>query len=155
LESLESLVKIAKKKKDEVLKSINSTKVEGPPTVCRINIHKNSDNKTLHLLVELNNNLFEGLVDTNASMSIMSTIVVCELGIMHIVFKSKAYKTTSIVVNQAFGKIINLLVKFGLVQCLMMFMIVDINSYDLLLGLDFLIKICVVFDVENKLIQNR
>lgn len=137
------------------MKSINLTKVEGPPTMYRISIHKNSHNKTLHLLVELSNNLLEGLVDTNASMSIMSTIVVCELGIMHIMFKFEAYKTTFIVVNQAFGKITNLLVRFGVVQCLMMFMIVDINSYDLLLGLEFLIKICAVFDVEKKLIQNK
>jgi hypothetical protein len=29
------------------------------------------------------------------------------------------------------------------------------NSYDLLLGLDFLIKICAVVDVEKRLIQIR
>ncbi len=37
----------------------------------------------------------------------------------------------------------------------MMFMIVDINRYDLLLGLDFLIKIGVVVDFEKNLIQIR
>jgi hypothetical protein len=105
--------------------------VEGPPTVYRINIHKNSHNKTLHLLVELNNNLLEGLVDIGASMSIMSTTMVRGLGIMHFVFKSEAYKTTSRVLNQTLGKITDFLVKFGDVQCLMMFMIVDINNYDL------------------------
>jgi hypothetical protein len=132
LEFLESLVKLAKKEKDEGLKSINLTKVEGPPMVYRINIHKNSHNKTLHLLVELNNSLLEGLVDISASMSIMFTTVVCELGIMHLVFKFEAYKTTSRVVNQALGKITNFPARFGDVQCLMMFMIVDINNYDLL-----------------------
>jgi hypothetical protein len=110
---LESLVKLAKKKKDEGLKSINLTKVEGPPTVYRINIHKNSHNKTLHLLVELNNNLLEGLVDIGASMSIMFTIVVRELGIVHLMIKFEAYKTTFRVVNQALGKIIDFLVRFG------------------------------------------
>jgi predicted aspartyl protease len=110
---LESLVKLAKKKKDEGLKSINLTKVEGPPTVYRINIHKNSHNKTLHLLVKLNNNLLEGLVDIGASMLIMSTTVVHELGIVHLVIKFEAYKTTSRVVNQALGKITDFLVRFG------------------------------------------
>jgi hypothetical protein len=68
LEFLESLVKLAKKKKDEGLKLINLTKVEGPPVVRKINIHNNSHNKTLHLLVELDNNLLERLVDTSASI---------------------------------------------------------------------------------------
>jgi hypothetical protein len=103
MESLESLVKWSKKKKDEGLKSINLTKVEGPPAVRKINIHKNSHNKTLHLLVELNNNLLEGLVDTNASMSVMFATVVCELGIMHLVFRFKAYKMASRVVRQPLG----------------------------------------------------
>jgi hypothetical protein len=130
---------LSKKKKDEGLKSINLTEVERPLTMYRINIHKNSHNKTLHLLVELNNNLFEGLVDTCASMSIMSTTLVRELGIMHLVFKFEAYKTTFRMVNQALGKITDFTVRFGDVQCLMMFMIIDINIYDLLLGLDSLI----------------
>jgi hypothetical protein len=37
----------------------------------------------------------------------------------------------------------------------MVFMVVDIVSYDVLLGLDFLIKIGVVVDVEQGLIQVR
>jgi uncharacterized protein YlaN (UPF0358 family) len=56
------------------------------------------------------------------------------------------------VVSQALGMIIELLVRIRDVQCLMMFMIVDTNNYDLLLGLDFLIKIGVV-DVKKGLIQ--
>ncbi len=39
--------------------------------------------------------------------------------------------------------------KVGNVQRLMTFMIVDTNNYDLLLGVDFLIKIGVVVDVEK------
>jgi hypothetical protein len=58
----------------------------------------------------------------------------------------------SSVVSQALGMIIELLVKIRDVKCLMMFMIVDTNNYDLLLGLDFLIKIGVV-DVKKGLIQ--
>lgn len=103
LESLESLIKLAKKKQDEGLKLVNLTKVEGPIVVHRIDIHKNHRIKTLHLLVELNNNLLEGLMDIGASMSIMSVVVVCELGIMHLVSRFEAYKITFGVVTQAFG----------------------------------------------------
>jgi hypothetical protein len=90
LESLESLVKFAKKNHDENLKSINLTKVEGLVVVRRISVNKNHHNKTLHLLVEISNHLVEGLVDTWASMSVMSADVVGELGIIHLVFGSKS-----------------------------------------------------------------
>jgi hypothetical protein len=53
------------------------------------------------------------------------------------------------VLTQALGKITKLHVKVGNVQCLMTFIIVDTNNYDLLLDLDFLIKIGVVVDVEK------
>ncbi len=51
--------------------------------------------------------------------------------------------------TQAFGKISKLHVKVGNVECLMTFMIVDTNNYNLLLGLDLFIKIGVVVDVEK------
>ncbi len=54
---------------------------------------------------------------------------------------------------QALGKISELLVRVGDVHCLMTFMIVDMNSYNILLGLDFLIEIGAVVDVERGLIQ--
>jgi len=57
------------------------------------------------------------------------------------------------VVTQALGKIFKLLVSVGDVQCFMTFMIMDINNYDLLVVLNFLIKISVVVDVEKGLIQ--
>jgi hypothetical protein len=37
----------------------------------------------------------------------------------------------------------------------MTFMVVDINNYDVLFGLDFLIKIGAIVDVEHDLIQVR
>jgi len=37
----------------------------------------------------------------------------------------------------------------------MTFMVVDIDNYDVLLGLDFLIKIKAIMDVEQGLIQVR
>jgi len=58
---------------------------------------------------------------------------------MHLVSISKSYKTTSKVVTQARGKITELHVKVGDVQCFMTFMIVDTNKYDILLRLDFLL----------------
>ncbi len=88
-------------------------------------------------------------------MFVMATIVVKELGIMHLVTRSKTYKTTSRVITQALGRIDEVLVKVGSVQCIMTYMVVNTNSYDLLLGLDFLIKIGAIVDVEQDLIQVR
>jgi hypothetical protein len=50
------------------------------PTLKKICINKTYWSKTLHLLVEINNYVVEGLVDTRASMSIMVVVVVRELG---------------------------------------------------------------------------
>ncbi len=86
-------------------------------------------------------------------MHVMAIIVVRELGIIHLVTGSKTYKTMLGVVTQAFNKIDEVLVKVGGVQCTMTFMVVDTNSYDMLLGLDFLIKISAIVDVEQGLIQ--
>ncbi len=41
--------------------------------------------KTLHLIIEVHNGLIEGLIYTGASMSIMATIFIQELRIMHLV----------------------------------------------------------------------
>lgn len=59
----------------------------------------------LHLQMEINNTLIEGLVDKGAFMSIMSTTLVRELGITHLVFGSESYKNASSVVTQASGRI--------------------------------------------------
>jgi len=98
--------------------------------------------------VEVNNYLVEGLVDTGASMSVMAVAVVRELGLMHLVSGSKTYKTTSGAITQALGRIDEMLIKVGGVQCNMNFMVVDTDSYDVLLGLDLLIKIGAIIDVE-------
>ncbi len=88
-------------------------------------------------------------------MSVMAAAVVRELGMMHLVSGSKTYKTASGVVTQVMGRIEEVLVKAGGVQCTMTYMVVDTDSYDVLLGLDFLIKIGAVVDVERGLIQVR
>ncbi len=46
-------------------------------------------------------------------------------------------------------------IKIGEVQCSMTFMVVDTNSYDILLGLDLLIKIGAIVDIKQGLIQVR
>jgi hypothetical protein len=80
------------------------------------------------LLVEINNYVIGGLVDTGTSMSIMVVVVVRKLGIMHLVIESKTYETMFGVVTQAMGRIDKVLVKVGGVQCIMTFMVVDIDS---------------------------
>jgi predicted aspartyl protease len=121
----------------------------------KICINKTHQSKTLHLLVEINNYIVEGLVDTGASMSVMAAMVVRELGMMHLVTGLETYKTASGVITQALGQIDEVTVKVGGVQCSMTFMVVDTDSYDVLLGLDFLIKIGAIVDVERGLIQVR
>jgi hypothetical protein len=124
LESLESLVKLARKKCKEGLKTINLTKVEGSYVVQKININKNHCNKMLHSLGEISNNLIEGSIDTSAFMSInLSTIIVRKLGIIHLVFGLESNNTASNVVSQALDKISELHVRVGVI-----FMVVDMSS---------------------------
>ncbi len=155
LEHLESLVKVARKKKDAEAVSNQILMVSAAPTLRRLCINKTHRSKTLHLSMEVNNYLVEGLVATGASMSIMAAAVVRELGLMHLVSGSETYKTTSGAVTQAFGRIDEVLIKVGGVQCTMTFMVVDTDSYDVMLGLDLLIKIGAIVDVEQGLIQVR
>jgi hypothetical protein len=63
--------------------------------------------------VEISNNLIGSLVEIGVSMSIMLVAIVWELGIMHLVFGSKSYKTASGVVAQVLGRINELLVWIG------------------------------------------
>lgn len=155
LESLENLVKLARKKPDEGLKIVNLTKVEGSHAIQRININKNCCNKMLHLLVEISNDLIKGLVDISASMSIMSAIIIQKLSIMHLVFGSEFYKIASNVVIQILVKINELLIQIGDVQCLMNFMVVDTNSYEILLELYFFIKMVAVIDGSKYVKRNH
>ncbi len=100
LEQLENLVKVARRKKGAEVASNQVSMVSAAPTLRRIYINKTHKSKTLHLLVEINGYLIEGLVDIGALMSIMAAAVVRELGMMHLVSGSKTYKTTSGFVTQ-------------------------------------------------------
>jgi predicted aspartyl protease len=155
LEHLENLVKVARRKKDEEAANTQVTMVSAVPTLRRLCISKTHRSKTLHLSVEVNQCLIEGLVDIGASMSVMAAAVVRELGLMHLVTRSEAYKTASGTLTQALGRIEEVPIKVGGVQCRMTFMVVDTDSYDVLLGLDLLIKIGAIVDVEKGLIQVR
>jgi hypothetical protein len=68
---------------------------------------------------------------------------------------NESYKTASGVITRALGRVDEIQVKIGGIQCAMTFMVVDTNRYDVLLGLDFLMKIGAVVDVERGLIQVR
>jgi len=94
-------------------------------------------------------------VDTGASIFVMATAVIRELGMMHLIVGSETYKIASRVVTQALGRINEVPVVVGGVQCTMTLMVVDTDSYDVLLGLDFLMKIRTIVDVERGLIQVR
>jgi len=119
----------------------------------KVNVNKTHGSKSLHLTLEINQAMIEGLVDIGASILVMVASVVRELGIMHLVVGHETYKTTSSTVTQALGKITKLPIKVGRIICQMIFLVVNTHNYDLLLGLDFLIKIGIVVNVEKGIIQ--
>ncbi len=156
LEQLENLVRLLERRRMQSSKVLRCRwYISAALTLRRICVNKTHKSKTLHLLVEINNCLIEGLVDTGASMSVMAAAVVRELGLMHLVSGSETYKTASCTITQALGRIGEVPIKVGGVQCNMMFMVVNTESYDVLLGLDLLIKIGAIVDVEQGLIQVR
>jgi predicted aspartyl protease len=155
LEHLENLVKLVRKKRDLEATENQVSVVSAIPSLKRICVSKTHRSKTLHLPVEINKCIVEGLVDTGASMFVLVVAVVRELGMMHLVTGNESYKTASRVVTRALGQIDELQVRIGGIQCTMTFMVVDTDGYDVLLGLDFLMKIGAVLDVERGLIQVR
>ncbi len=155
LEHLESLVKLARRKRDSETTKNQVSVVSALPSLRKICVNKTHRSKTLHLPVEISNCIVEGLVDTGASMSVLAAAVVRELGIMHLVTGNENYKTASGVITRALGRVDEIQVRIGGIQCAMTFMVVDTDGYDVLLGLDFLMKIGTVVDVERGLIQVR
>jgi hypothetical protein len=101
------------------------------------------------VVVEINRTLIEGLVDIDASMSIMVTNMVRNFDIMHLVLGHEMYKTMSRTIIQALGKITTIPITIGKVVCQMIFLVVDIDNYNLSLGLDFLMKIGVIANLEK------
>jgi len=155
LEHFKSLIRLARRKRDAHATNNQVSMVSKALTQQQIYINKTHRSKTLHLLVEINNYVVEGLVDTRASMFVMAITLVRELGIMHLVVGFETYKTASRVVTQALGIIDCVHVKIGRIQCIMTFMVVDKDTYDVLLRLNSFIKIGVIVDVECGLIEVR
>jgi hypothetical protein len=69
-----------------------------------------------------------------------------------LVSRHETYKIGLGIITQALGRITNILVTLGNVVYQMVFLVVDIDTYDLLLRLDFLMKIGAVVDVEKGVI---
>jgi len=80
LEYLERLVKLAIRRKDEKVSKNQVAIVNNTLVVRRISMNKNYRSKTMHLLVEINNRMIEGLVDIGASMSVWQPISYESLG---------------------------------------------------------------------------
>ncbi len=74
LEYLERLVKLARRRKDEKTSKNQVATVNNTLTIRRISVNKTYQGKTMHLHVEINNGMIEGLVDTDASMLIRQPI---------------------------------------------------------------------------------
>jgi predicted aspartyl protease len=98
LKHFENLVRLVRQKKDLEAIENQVSMLSTVPTLKKICINKKHQSKTLHLLVEINNYVVKGLMDTGTSMSVMVAIVVRKLGIMHLVAGSETYTTTSGVV---------------------------------------------------------
>ncbi len=74
---------------------------------------------------------------------------------MHLVSRHETYKITLGIVTTTLGRLDDIHVHVSNVVCNMVFLVVDIDSYDLLLGLDLLMKIGTVVDVEKGTVQVR
>jgi hypothetical protein len=62
----------------------------------------------------------------------------------------ETYKTASRTVTTPLGRLDDIHVRVNNVVCYMVFLVVDIDTYDLLLGLDLFVKIGAVINVEKK-----
>jgi len=80
----------------------------------------------------------------------MAITVVRELGIIHLVVGHEIYKTTFGIVTQALGRIIQILIILGKIICQMVFLVIDMDNYDLLLGLNFFMKIIIEWIWTNE-----
>jgi hypothetical protein len=113
LEHLESLVKLARRKRDSETTENQVSVVFALPSLRKICVNKIHRSKILHLPVETSNYIVEGLVDTGASMSVMAATVVRELGMLHLMTGTESYKTASGVITQALGWVDEIQVKVG------------------------------------------
>jgi predicted aspartyl protease len=111
------MVKLARRKKDAKGQINQVVTIHSTHAIRKVSVNKTHRNKTLHLAIEINQAMIEGLVDTRACMSVMATNVVRELGIMHLVVGHETYKMAFGIVTHALGRIIELPVKVGGIMC--------------------------------------
>jgi hypothetical protein len=76
LEHLESLVKLARRKRDSEANENQVSVLSAIPSLRKICVNKTHRSKTLHLPVDISDYVVEGLVDTRASMSVMAAAIV-------------------------------------------------------------------------------
>ncbi len=95
LKYLEGLVKLVKRRKDVEVHKNQVVIVHPTHAIRKISANKTHCSKTLHLVVEINQTLIEGLVDTRASMLIMVASVFKKLGIMYLIVGYETYKIAS------------------------------------------------------------
>ncbi len=67
----------------------------------------------------------------------------------------ETYKTTFGTITIALGRLDDILVCVGNVVCSMVFLVMDTYTYDLLLGLNFLMRIRAMVDVQKNTIHVR
>ncbi len=76
LEYLEGLVKLTRRRKDEETGRNQVVTINNTPIVRRFSVNKNYKGKTMHLPMEINNGMIEGLVDIGASMSVIAISII-------------------------------------------------------------------------------
>ncbi len=76
MEYLEGFVKLARRRKNIENHNNQIATIHQTLAIRRVHVNRMHQNKMLHLGVEINQALIEGLVDTRASMSIMAASVV-------------------------------------------------------------------------------
>ncbi|CAM6006889.1 unnamed protein product [Sphagnum balticum] len=100
-----SYTRLARRKRDSETTENQASVVSASPSIRKICVSKTHRSKTLHLPIEISDCIIEGLVDTGASMSVLATAVVRELGMMHLVTGNESYKTASGVITRALGRV--------------------------------------------------
>jgi hypothetical protein len=105
LEHLESLVKLARRKRDSETTENQVSVVSATPSLRKICVSKTHRSKTLHLPVEISDCIIEGLVDIGASMLVLVAAVVRELSMMHLVTGNESYKTSLGTITRALGRV--------------------------------------------------
>jgi len=106
----------------------------------------------MHLPIEITNGVIEGVVDIGASILVMATNKIRKFGIMHLVLGHETYKMTFRTIITILGRLHDIHVRVNNVVCSMVFLVVDMNTYDLMLGLDFLVKVGARNDVKKNTI---